>query len=167
MIFLNGQITSRLSGPSCPLLVQWHPYPLVPHGLYVPQPSIPTLQYPGSPSAQHPYPPVPMLSLSPASLSSSLPCSPSAHHPYHLVPNTFFQPSISRSAVRFLVDSLSTASLPSSTHAFPQSSIPILQSPMLPLSPASLPFCPSCLSSAMHPCSPVPFVLLQPSIPTL
>ena len=65
-IFLNGQITCRLSGPSCPPLVQWHPYPLVPHDLS--QPSIPTLQ-------SH------MLSFSPASLSSSPSCPAQPQRP--------------------------------------------------------------------------------------
>ena len=58
-LFLNGQITCRLPGPSCPPLVQWHPYPLVPHDLS--QPSVPTLQ-------SH------MLSFSPASLPSGPSC---------------------------------------------------------------------------------------------
>ena len=79
IIFLNGQITCRLSGPSCPPLVQWHPYPLVPHDLS--QPSIPTLQ-------SH------MPSTTPASLTSTPSCLSSAIHPCCLVTHALPQPGI-------------------------------------------------------------------------
>ena len=105
-IFLNGQITCRLSGPSCPPLVQWHPYPLVPHDLS--QPSIPPLQ-------SH------MLSFGPASLPSSPSCPP--HNPS--IPNLqSFIPFFSHtsllsghscppSAQHSTLHSLSSAPLPS------------------------------------------------------
>lgn len=140
MIYLNGQLTYRLSGPSYPPLVQWHPYLPVPHGL--PQPSIPTIQSP-------------VLSLSPATLPSSLQCSLSAQHPHPPVSHTILQPSIP--TLQSLMPSLSPASPPSMPvpDAFLQPSIPTLQSLM------------KCPPSAQHPYPPVPIALPQPCMCSL
>ena len=151
MIFLNGQLTCRLSGPSYPPLVQWHPYPLVPHDLS--QPSIPTLQ-------SH------MLSFSPASLPSSPSCPPQPQHPKPPVLHAFLQPYIP--VVWSLVTYLSPTSLPSSLTCYPSAQHPYLPPPhALSTIPASLTSSPSCLSSGIHPCCPVTHAHPQPSIPTL
>lgn len=102
-IFLNGQITCRLSGPSCPPLVQWHPYPLVPHDLSQPS-SLPS-GLTCYPSAQQLYPPAPHALYNPSipnlqsfmpffshtSQLSGLSCPPSAQHPYPPVPHSLLQ----------------------------------------------------------------------------
>ena len=129
MIFLNGQLTYRLSGPSYPPLVQWHPYLPVPHGL--PQPRIPTIQSP-------------MLSLSPASPPSSLTCYPSAQHPCCPVTHALPQPSIPTLHA-------SPWCLSSAQHPYP----PVAHE-MPSLSPASLPSSPSQPTSTQHSLSSTP-----------
>ena len=150
--FLNGQLTCRLSGPSCPPLVQWHPYPLVPHDLS--QPSVPTLQ-------SH------MLSFSPASLPSSPSCP--LHNPS--VPNLqSFMPFFSHTSLQSHMLSFSPASLPSSPSCpLHNPSIPNLQSFMPVFMYTSLLSGHSCPPSAQHPYPPVTHEMpsLSPSIPTL
>ena len=141
IIFLNGQITCRLSGPSCPPLVQWHPYPLVPHDLS--HPSIPTLQshmlsfspasLPSSPSCPLHNPSIPNLqSFMPffmyTSLLSGHSCPPSAQHPYP--PVTHEMPSLSPSIPT--LQSLAAYFNP----AFPELCNPTLRSLLPSLSPA-------------------------------
>ena len=147
-IFLNGQITCRLSGPSCPPLVQWHPYPLVPHDLS--QPSIPTLQ-------SH------MLSFSPTTLPSSPSCPLQPQHPKPPVLHAFLQPYIP--VVWSLVTYLSPTSLPSSLTCYPSAQHLYPPAPhALSTTPASLTSSLSCLPSAIHPCCLVTHALPQPSI---
>ena len=139
-IFLNGQLTCRLSGPSCPPLVQWHPYPLVPHDLS--QPSVPTLQ-------SH------MLSFGLASLPSSPSCPPKPQHPLPSVLHAFLQPYIL--AVQSLMPTLSPASLPSSQswNALPQPQHPYPPVPRSLLQP--------CIPWALQSYPPVPIAFLSPA----